>query len=256
MGTRIIDDEHERIISAAVTPLIPCGARIAVITAVVPVFFGYGWEATLVTLFLFSVSMLAVAVVARLLRKTAFKNQHSSLVLEMPDYRLPSPVNVLRTTARRTYSSMLNALVLFPPFAVVIWALFNLPHEAATADTIGMQLAVFLTPAGAIIGLAGKEMMSFLFAFPAKELTLLFLGLIYAGGSDDISGALLSAWTPLQAISFLVFLILYSPCLGTLNALSKEVGWKWALRTTAITLGAGFGFTAVIYWGGVLLGLG
>ncbi len=256
MGTRIIDDEHERIIAAAVTPLIPCGARIAVITAVVPVFFGYGWEATLVTLFLFLVSMLAVAVVARLLRKTAFKNQQSSLVLEMPDYRLPSPVNVLRTTATRTYSSMKNALILFPPFAVVIWALFNLPQGAATADTIGMQIATVLAPAGIILGLGGKELMSFIFAFPAKELTLLFLGLIYAGGSTDISAALASTWTPLQAIAFLVFLILYSPCLGTIAALSKEVGWKWTFRITAITLAAGFSFTIVIYWGGVLLGLG
>ncbi|HEX2915101.1 MAG TPA: ferrous iron transport protein B [Chloroflexia bacterium] len=256
MGTRIIDDEHERVIAAVVTPFIPCAARIAVITALVPVFFGFGWQATLITLFIFSLSILTVALVARLLRRTAFKNSPSSLVLELPDYRLPALSNVLRTTTERTIGAMKKALYYFPPFAVLIWVLFNFPAGAAPVDTWGAQVGSFLNPIGGMIGLGGKDMTAFLFTYPAKELSLLYLGLTYGGVDESgLLNALHAAWTPLQALSFLIFLTLYSPCLGTITALVKEVGWKWAWRNMAIAIVIGFSFTAIVYWGGMLLGL-
>jgi ferrous iron transport protein B len=65
-----------------------------------------------------------------------------------------------------------------------------------------------------------------------------------------------SVWTPLQALSYLVFLTLYAPCLATVAALVKEVGWKWTLLNVIVSLVVGFVFAGVIYWGGTLLSLG
>jgi len=257
MGTRIIDDKSDRIITAVVVPFIPCAARIAVITAIVPIFFGSGLTATIVTLGIFGLSLLIVALVAIILKKTAFKGEPSGLVMEMPDYHPPLLSNVLRTTWDRTYSSMSKALMIFVPFSIIIYLLFHLPAGAAAADSYGMTIGSFLDPIGKIIGLSGKDMTGFLFTYPAKELSLLYLGLSYGGvGKEAVAGFMGNVWTPLQAISYLVFLTLYAPCLATVTAMAKEIGWKWTWWNVIVSLIAGFGFAGLIYWVGALLGLG
>ena len=257
MGTRIIDDESDRIITAVVVPFIPCAARIAVITAIVPVFFGSGLTATIVTLGIFGLSLLVVALAAIILKRTVFKGEPSGLVMEMPDYHPPLLSNVLRTTWDRTYSSMSKALMIFVPFSIIIYLFFHLPAGAAVADSYGMTIGNFLDPIGKIIGLSGKDMTGFLFTYPAKELSLLYLGLSYGGvGEEAVAGFMGNVWTPLQAISYLVFLTLYAPCLATVAAMAKEIGWKWTWWNVIVSLIAGFGFAGLIYWVGVLLGLG
>jgi len=257
MGTRIIDDESDRIITAVVVPFIPCAARIAVITAIVPVFFGTGLTATIVTLGIFGLSLLVVALFAIILKRTVFKGEHSGLVMEMPDYHPPLLSNVLRTTWDRTYSSMSKALMIFVPFSIIIYLFFHLPAGAAVADSYGMTVGGFLDPIGRIIGLSGKDMTGFLFTYPAKELSLLYLGLSYGGvGEGAVAGFMSGVWTPLQAISYLVFLTLYAPCLATVTAMSREIGWKWTWCNVLVSLMAGFGFAGLIYRVGVFLGLG
>ncbi|MBL7063484.1 MAG: ferrous iron transport protein B [Anaerolineae bacterium] len=257
MGTRIIDDESDRIITSVVVPFIPCAARIAVITAIVPVFFGSGLTATIVTLGIFGLSLLIVALVAIILKKTAFKGEPSGLVMEMPDYHPPLLSNVLRTTWDRTYSSMSKALMIFVPFSIIIYLLFHLPAGAAVADSYGMTIGSFLDPIGKIIGLSGKDMTGFLFTYPAKELSLLYLGLSYGGvGEEAVAGFMGDVWTPLQAISYLVFLTLYAPCLATVAAMAREIGWKWTWWNVIVSLIAGFGFAGLTYWVGTFLGLG
>ncbi len=257
MGTRIIDDESDRIITSVVVPFIPCAARTAVITAIVPIFFGSGLTATIVTLSIFGLSLLTVALIAIILKKTAFKGEPSGLVMEMPDYRLPLLSNVLRTTWDRTYDSMTKALMIFVPFSIIIYLLFHLPAGAAVTDSYGMTIGSFLNPIGKIIGLSGKDMTGFLFTYPAKELSLLYLGLSYGGvGEEAVAGFMGDVWTPLQAISYLVFLTLYAPCLATVTAMAREIGWKWTWWNVIVSLVVGFGFAGLIYWVGVFLGLG
>jgi ferrous iron transport protein B len=257
MGTRIIDDENDRIITSVVVPFIPCAARIAVITAIVPIFFTTGLSTTLVTLGIFGISLLTVAMAATLLKKTAFKNEPSGLVMEMPDYHPPLLSNVLRTTWERTYSSMSKALMIFLPFSVLIWVLFNFPAGAAATETWRVQVGQFLDPIGRIIGLSGGDMTGFLFTYPAKELSLLYLGFSYGGvGEEQVAGFMANVWTPLQAISYLVFLTLYAPCLATVAVMAKEIGWKWTIWNMIVSLIAGFGFASLIFWGGTLLGFG
>jgi len=257
MGTRIIDDESDRIITAVVVPFIPCAARIAVITAIVPIFFDSGLTATIVTLGIFGLSLLIVALAAIILKKTAFKGEPSGLVMEMPDYHLPLLSNVLRTTWDRTYSSMSKSLMIFVPFSIIIYLLFHLPAGAAVNDSYGMTIGSSLDPIGKIIGLSGKDMTGFLFTYPAKELSLLYLGLLYGGvGEEAVAGFMGNVWTPLQAISYLVFLTLYAPCLATVAAMAKEIGWKWTWWNVIVSLIAGFGFAGLIYWVGAFLGLG
>jgi ferrous iron transport protein B len=253
MGTRIIDDEKDRITTAIVVPFIPCAARIAVITAIVPIFFGFGINATLVTIGILGLSFLTIAIVAYLMKKTAFKGEETTLIMEFPDYHPPLLSNVLRTTWNRTYSAMSRALVIFVPFSILIWVLFNFPVGAAQDATWGMHIGHFLDPIGKIIGLSGKDMTGFLFSYPAKELSLLYLGLSHGvGGEEGVLNLIGEIWSPLQALSYLAFLTLYAPCLATVASLLKEVGKKWTIYNVLISLAAGFFFSALIYWGGRL----
>jgi ferrous iron transport protein B len=152
---------------------------------------------------------------------------------------------------------MSKALMIFLPFSVLIWVLFNFPAGAAVTETWGNQLGSFFDPIGRVIGLAGKDMTGFLFTYPAKELSLLYLGLSYGGvGEDQVASFMGSVWTPLQALSYLVFLTLYAPCLATVAAMIKEIGRKWTLWNMVVSIVAGFGFASIIYWGGMLLGFG
>jgi ferrous iron transport protein B len=119
--------------------------------------------------------------------------------MEMPDYHLPLLSNVLRTTWDRTYDSMSKALMIFVPFSIIIYLLFHLPAGAAVSDSYGMTIGSFLDPIGKIIGLSGKDMTGFLFTYPAKELSLLYLGLSYGGvGEEAVAGFMGDVWTPLQ----------------------------------------------------------
>ncbi|NMC46071.1 MAG: ferrous iron transport protein B [Chloroflexi bacterium] len=252
MGARIIDDENDHIVTAMVVPFIPCAARIAVITSIVPIFFGFGFKAALVTVGIFLLSLLTVALVAILLKKTLLKGEKSTLVMELPDYHPPLVSNILRTTWDRTYSAMSKALLIFVPFSILIWVLFNFP--AGNEITWGMQIGQFLDPVGAVIGLVGKDMTGFLFSYPAKELSLLYLGLAYGvEGAEGVLDVIGSVWTPLQALSYLAFLTLYAPCLATVAAMLKEIGAKWTILNVLISLCAGFFFAALTYWGGMAL---
>jgi ferrous iron transport protein B len=172
----------------------------------------------------------------------------------MPDYHPPLLSNVLRTTWDRTYDSISKALMIYLPFAVLMWVLFNFPAGAATTETWGVQLGRLFDPVGRIIGLAGRDMTGFLFTYPAKELSLLYLGLSYGGvGEEQVAGFMAGVWTPLQALSYLVFLTLYAPCLATVSAMSKEIGWRWTLWNVIVSLVVGFACAGTIYWGGTLL---
>lgn len=94
----------------------------------------------------------------------------------------------------------------------------------------------------------GRDITGFFFAYPAKELSLLYLGLLYGVGKEAVTGFMGSVWTPLQALSCLVFLTLYAPCLSTVAVMVKEIGWKWTLMNMVISLAAGFGSAGSVYW--------
>jgi ferrous iron transport protein B len=254
MATRILENEEDRIVTSFVNPMIPCSARIAVIATVVPLFFT-GLMATGATLALLGISLLAVAVIARLLKRFALPGAVGSLVMELPDYRLPLPSNVFFTTLHKTYKSMVKALTVFIPFSILIWFVFTFP-VGANVPYAG-QISGFLDPVGALIGMTGEDWLPFLFSFPAKELTILYLNFAYGQELTEGADFLTNVWSPLKAFSWLTFMVLYTPCLATIEILREELNsWKWTGLVVVQELVTAFVFAGTIYWGGSLLGLG
>jgi len=239
MATRILEKEEDRIVTAFVNPMIPCSARIAVIATVVPLFFT-GSAAVGVTLALIGTSLLAVVIVARLLKSFALPGAVGSLVMELPDYRLPLTSNVL---------------TIFIPFSLLIWFLFNFPVGANAP--YASRISCLLDPVGALIGMTGEDFLPFIFSFPAKELTILYLNFAYGHGLIEGVGFLTNIWSPLKAFSWLTFMVLYTPCLATIAVLHEELkSWKWTGLVVVQELITAFVFSGIIYWGGSLLGFG
>ena len=254
MATRILENKEDRIITAFVNPMIPCSARIAVIAAVVPLFFK-GPAATCVTLALLGISLLAVFIVAKLLKRFALPGAVGSLVMELPDYRLPLPSNVAYTTLYKTYKSMVKAITVFVPFSMFIWFLFTFPVGASVP--YAGRISRFLDPVGGLIGMTGEDWLPFLFSFPAKEMTILYLNFAHGLGMSEGVRFLTDVWTPLKAFTWLTFMVLYTPCLATMAALREEFNsWRWAGLVMAQEFVTAFIFAGAIYWGGSLLGLG
>ena len=293
LGARIIPDEHDRIATIVVAPLMSCSARLPVYVVLIGAFFPVA-QAGLVLFGLYSIGIVTAAIAAWLLRRTVLAGGQSMLVMELPVYQRPS----LRVIVGQVRAAVRGFVTLAGTFilatAVVIWALSYYPRPAAihasfdaergAAATIvdaqarDVQLArldraesrayfeqSWLARTGRTIqplfepaGFDWRVTVGILSAFPARELVLPTLGILYSAGDvdpgdhglaslrgdapppDGLRARLRSATDGqgrhsldrLVALSLLVFFALCSQCAGTLGAIRQEThSWRWPLFT-------------------------
>ncbi|MEB3334453.1 MAG: ferrous iron transport protein B, partial [Cyanobacteriota bacterium] len=252
MGTRVIRDRGMRLLAMLCIPFALCQARLTVFVFLVGVFFPRPWWAPGVVLFAFYLLSFAAAVITGLLFKRVYPSREA-FVLELPPYRAPSVSTVLR----RGWTSMLNFFVTTRVFIIVgataIWFLTHVPPGAAAsgqptlAESIGSALHPLLGP----IGLNPELSVSLFFGFIAKEILLGALAVIYHTTEAQLAGSVRAAITPLQALSFMTFVLLYTPCLGTIAAQLKESRSRaFALISLAWSLGLAWSLALVVYQGG------
>jgi len=255
MGTRVIRDRGMRLLAMLCIPFALCQARLTVFIFMAAVFFPRPWWAPGLVVFGFYVLSFLAAVITGLLFKRAFPSREA-FVLELPPYRSPS----LSTILRRGWTSMLNFLVTTRVFIVVgaaaIWLLTNLPPGAVqgSGDTLADGIGQLFQPLLGPIGMNPALTVSLFFGFIAKEILLGAMAVIYATSEADLGGVIGQAITPLQALSFMTFVLLYTPCLGTVAAQLQEsksrcftalsLGWSLALAWI---------LALVVYQGGRLL---
>jgi ferrous iron transport protein B len=252
MGTRVIRDRGMRMLAMLCIPFALCQARLTVFVFLVGVFFSRPWWAPGLVLFGFYGLSFAAAVITGLLFQRIYPSQEA-FVLELPPYRSPSLLTVLR----RGWTSMLNFFVTTRVFIIVgataIWGLTHFPPGALDAgqptwaESIGRALHPLLGP----IGLNPELGVSLFFGFIAKEILLGALAVIYRTSEADLAGSVQAAITPLQALSFMTFVLLYTPCLGTIAAqLQESKSRRFALLSLAWSLGLAWTLALVVYQGG------
>jgi ferrous iron transport protein B len=261
MASRIIENKKARLTSILTGPLIICsgsyGAGVALAIAL------FGSKAFPVMLSLFSLS-LGIAVLATfILNKTIFRGEPGSFVLEMHPYRKPQFWQVIwRSLVDRVSHTMWRAVEFAAPATLLIWVLGNVPQGVPFEQTPIGWLVRTLTPLGRPWGLSGEMLASLSFALPAKEIIVPALAMTYGlqanlGESEQVLSYLSQAWTSLTSYTFLVFFMLYLPCLVTVWAIWKETrSLKWTLLGSLIPLTMASVVTFVVYQGGRLLGLG
>ena len=252
MATRTIEDRKSRLITMLIVPLMSCSARLPVYIIIIGAFFRQ-YQATM----LFSLYVLGILMsilMAHLFSRYVIKGESSPFVMELPPYRLPSGKSVLRHTWEKgkQYLKKMGTTILAA--SIIVWALTYFPHneqlttEAQMEQSYIGRIGKVLEPAIHPCGFSWKEGVSIITGVGAKEIVASTMGVLYTQGDyeeaedeDEESSHLsqiiaASGMTPVAALAFLVFVLLYMPCIPACVTISKESGhWKWALFTIFYT---------------------
>ncbi len=234
MSTRTIESRSSRLITILVIPFMSCSARLPVFILLAGTFFPKYASTVLISLYL--LGGLVAVFTARILRKTKFKKDETPFVMELPPYRMPTLGATLKHVWDKCaeYLKKIGTVVLLA--TVVIWFLSYYPRpkedtvnvEANTESYIA-QIGKFIEPVMEPIGLNWKASVALVSSIPAKELVVSTLGVLYAEDGDSLSDVLYSSgdFSPRSSLSFMVFILLFFPCIATLIAIAHETKSRW-----------------------------
>ena len=254
MATRTIESHKSRLITMLIIPLMSCAGRMPVYILLAGAFFPQ--HAGLVLWGLYALG-IALAVLAAKIMSRFFKEDDLPFVMELPPYRIPTARSIFRHTWEkgRQYLQKMSGVILI--FSVALWFLSYFPNHNAYDTVAEQQEHSFIGYVGKAIepvleplGFDWRMGVGIVAGVGAKELVVSTLGVMYAdhpvemsdvqeGDSDNthLQSALLHSVTPAGALAFMVFILLYFPCIATFIAIRNESGsWKWAILTAVYTL--------------------
>lgn len=247
MSSRIIESRKSRLVTILINPLISCSARLPIYLVLVGAFFP-GKE-SLMLLLIYSVGILLAVLMARIFSKFLVKGDDTPFVMELPPYRMPTSKSVLRHTWEKgaQYLKKMGGIIMIA--SIIIWFLGYYPNHSSYQTTAEQQENSYIGQIGKSIepiikplGFDWKMGVGLLSGVGAKELVVSTLGVLYTndGNLDDDALperiAQQSDITPLIAFAYMLFTLLYFPCIATLAAIRQETGsWKWPLFTACYT---------------------
>ncbi|ADT83293.1 ferrous iron transport protein B [Thermococcus barophilus] len=236
MATRALDDERDRILTMIINPLVPCSARMVVITFLAGVFFER--HKALVAISIYAISLGLALISALILSRFVIKGEESPFIIELPDYLIPSWKSVVIHSWERSKEFLKKAGTVILAGAVAIWYLSNYPQPVGTGLSYAEIIGRALEPVTKLMGLDWKAAVSLIFGIIAKENVIATYGVIYGiGGNEEALGVLMrQAMTPLQAFVLSLVTTLYLPCIATIAAIRAEGGTKWALVASLYNL--------------------
>ncbi|MCD6290635.1 MAG: ferrous iron transport protein B [Anaerolineae bacterium] len=260
MSARIIDNEKDRLVAILTSPLIICNGRFG--AGIVLVMTLFRERALFVMLSLVLLSLGAVFLATFALNNTIFRDEPGGFVLELPPYRMPQigPV-VWRVLVDKVGDTMLRAVEIAAPTVILIWLMGNFPRGAPFEQTPIGWLVHALAPLGRPWQLSGEAMTALLFTLPAKEIVVPSLAMTYGlqsslSDSRAVLDYLAASWTPLTAYTFMVFYMLYLPCLVTTWATWRETrSLKWTAMGILVPLTVATVITTIVFQVGRLIGL-
>jgi len=243
LSCRTLDDRKDRIVTALVNPFISCSARLPIYALFTAAFFPQ--NSGLVLFFIYFLGITIALGSAKLFRTIFFQGKTTPLVIELPPYRIPTWRNLLVHAGERSavFLRKMGGIILIG--AIAIWALGYFPAEAPPDGKLITGIGQIISPVMAPLGIDWKGSVALLSGFVAKENVVSTYSVIYGleGGTAGNLGTKLAAdgMTALRALSFMVFTLLYMPCLATLTALKRETGSiRWVLFSV--------GYGLVVAW--------
>ena len=225
MSTRTLPSARDRRMTILLTPFMSCTAKMPIYGFFVNAFFPQcGW---LIILGLYLLGILSGVLVALLFRKTLFKGEAVPFVMELPNYRFPTPRNVLQLLWEKAKDFLRRAFTVILIATIVVWFLknfdFRLNLVTDSHDSILAALAGLIAPVLKPVGLGDWRIVtSLICGFMAKESVVSVMETLFGGG--------LAALGTLTAASMLVFSLLYTPCVAAIAAIRREMGGKWAVN--------------------------
>ena len=228
MATRTLSSERDRKMTMLLIPFMSCSAKIPIYAVFTAAFFpDYGG---LVMTCLYVFGMLVGIIAAKVLSKTAFTGKPVPFVMELPNYRMPSLKSVLLLMWEKAWDFIRRAFTVIFAATIVIWFLqhfdvrLNVVGEGST-DSLLAIIGTWIAPVFAPLGFGDwRVATALLTGLMAKEAVISTLGVLMNVGANLGSAALGSLFTLPSAVSFLVFCLLYTPCVAALAALRRELG--------------------------------
>ncbi|MGY5880902.1 MAG: ferrous iron transport protein B [Candidatus Thorarchaeota archaeon] len=230
MAARTVDGESNRLTTILVSPLMSCAGRLPVYIIIAGVFFPE-FAGTIVFL-MYILGIVMAIIVSLIFKKTLFREESSSLLMELSQYQIPTAHGSFRHMWDRGLMFLKTAGSYLLVGSIIMWVLssfglggYGVSVDSSFASMLGKLFEPFFSP----LGFSWQIVTALIFGFIAKEAIVQTLSIIYAvGGSATLAFALTASVTPLSAIAMMVFVLLYVPCLATVGVIRKETGsWKW-----------------------------
>ena len=295
MATRTIENTRDRFATIMIAPLMSCSARLPVYTLMIGAFFtgqtifGVLSLGAVLMLAMYLLGITVAIVVAFILKRTILKAEPSPFIMELPPYRLPNLRTIIQNMYTRAWLFVKRAGTVILAISIVLWALMYFPRsEDAFAGTGETEIAANVTPetmqlqnsyAGRLghaiepviqpLGFDWKIGVALIASFAAREVLVSTLSIIYNVGKDEdeesetLIGAVRNAkrpdgtlvWTPLTALSLMVFFVLAMQCMSTVAIVRRETNsWRWPLFMIGYMTALAYVGSLITYQAGRLLG--
>ena len=242
MATRTIESRRSRLITMLVLPMMSCSARLPIYIMITGAFFAPRHQ-SMVMISLYVVGIALSVVIARILSTWVIKGEDTPFVMELPPYRFPTAKAIFRHTWEKgkQYLKKMGGIILVA--SIIVWALgyFGTMGVAPSLEEsfIGM-LGKAIEPLFALQGFDWRLDVSLIAGVGAKEIVASTIGVLYGDSAFNFS--------PLTAYSFLLFVLIYFPCIATIVAIKNESGsWRWALFAAIYTTVLAWVISAVVY---------
>ena len=245
MATRTIEDRKSRLITMLVNPLMSCSARLPIYLVMIGAFFPNC--ASFMILCIYTAGILLAVIMARIFSKFLVKGEDSPFVMELPPYRMPTSKSIMRHTWEKgaQYLKKMGGIIMIA--SIIIWFLGYYPQHDAYESVAEQQKNSYIGQIGKAIepvikplGFDWKLGIGLISGVGAKELVVSTLGVLYTN-EGDVENVNLSnriPITPLVALAYMLFVLIYFPCIATFAAIKQESGsWKWAIFTAGYTTG-------------------
>jgi len=266
MATRTIENRRDRLATILIAPFMSCSARLPVYTLLIGVFFAQYGHLTQAGIMLgcYALGIIAAVITAFVFKRTFLKSAAASFILELPSYKMPQASQVARQVWQNAGKFVTRAGTTILCFSVILWALAYYPHlprnrqqslAASGADdnaiaaaqseySIAGRIGHGMEPAIRPLGYDWKMGVGLVSAFAAREVFVSTMGITYAvgnaedGKTNDLQAAMVKdryangrpVWTPLVAISLLIWFVLAMQCVSTLAIVRRETGgWRWPI---------------------------
>ena len=278
MATRTIESRSSRLITILINPFISCSARIPIYILLVGTFFPQYASLVFIGLYLFGI--IVAVITAKLMRRFFFKVDETPFVMELPPYRMPTAKATFRHMWNKAeqYLRKMGGVILVA--SVIVWFLSYYPRPKASyereltpheqmeqqSNSYLGKIGQAVTPLVKPLGFNWKVTTSLLSGTAAKELVVSTLGVLYSESDADETISLsqkisqpnpvtgVPDFTPLVALSFMVFVLLYFPCIASVIAVAKEAGsWKWGAFTVLYNTGVAWIVSFLVYQIGLLI---
>ena len=250
LATRTLENQKDKRLTILITPFMSCSAKMPVYLLFISYFFPDCGP--LVIFGIYILGMVVGVLTALLFKSTILKGKNAPFVMELPPYRMPSPKSLWLHVWDRLKDFLVRAGTVLLGASILIWFLqsFNFSMQMVSPDeSMLASIGKFIAPVFSICGFGDwRASVSLVTGIAAKESVASTLAVLYPGAS------LTSAFSPLSAFSFLVFVLLYTPCVAALSAIRKEMGSaKWTAVTIVYQIFVAWLASALVYQFGTLI---